>query len=293
MEKDMIFFGKEGITDTKANHIADLAKLSYTESEYYINSISFVSESVETINGDKHKELVFGTISLSDIDSTIERIGNLKSLCAWLREAVSAHQQLLNEVKMYKLSEYASANNIEVPSLPMCEKHLTEDDVIASFDIKKRNRYFWLEAMCATIGQIIHKDGSLDKARKYYYDKLTHPRHAIGTGNDMLIYTYTPSIDKKEIEDTFYGLQQKHNMYQSELNSIKSEIKSRITNDEIDKNHKYEDAYQKYTEEYGKLNVQFNSWKAEELKRIASLKIVIPNALKDIFEEVASTGKKD
>ena len=288
----MIFFGEEGITDTKANQIADFAKLSYTEDESYLDSITFIDESVETINGNNCKDLVYGTKSLSELECVVECIGNLKSLCAWLREAVAAHQRLLMEIKKYQVTDYAKDNNIVIPKMPQIELPLTEDDVIATFDIKKRNRYYWLEAMAVTIGQIVHKNGSFDKARKRYYEKLSHPRNAIGTGNDMLIYTYTPSISKEEIEDTFYGLQQKHSSYQSELNSIKAEIKSRLTNDEIDRTRKYEEDFQKYTDEYSKIVNQFNSWKAAEQKRIASLKIVIPNALKDIFESVASTGKK-
>jgi hypothetical protein len=196
------------------------------------------------------------------------------------------------EIKRYSIEDYAKDNNITIPKLPQRETPITEDEVIALFDIKKRNRYYWLEAMAATIGQIIHKNGSFDKARKYYYEKLSHPRNAVGTGNDMIIYTYSPSIGKTEIEDAFYGLQQKHSTYQSELNSIKSEIKSRMTNDEIDKNKKYEDEYQKYSEEYSKIVNQFNTWKAEEQKRIAALKIVIPNAIKSIFDNIAATGKK-
>ena len=287
----MIFFGQEGITDTKANQIADFAKLSYTESEEILKSLAFINESVETINGEIKKELVFGVKKLDDILPTIERIGNLKSLCAWLREAVAAHQRLLNEVKNCSIATYANNNGIKMPLTPLREITISEDEVIASFDIKKRNRYYWLESMAATIGEVIHKNGSFDKARKYYYEKLSNPRHAIGSGNDMIIYTYTPSIAKDLVESSFHELQQKHGSYQSELNSIKAEIKSRITNDEIDKNRKYEEEYQAYNDEFSKIANQFNTWKSEEMKRIAALKIVIPNALKDIFEEIASIGK--
>lgn len=293
MEKDLIFFGENGITDTKANNIADLAKLSYTDEETELSYISFINEKIETIDGDKSKELSYGITQVSDIDGKIEHIGKLKSLCAWLREAVAAHQRLIKEAKNYEIAQYCKDNGIKFPSGPICEPTLSENDVIAGFDVKKRNRYYYLEAQAATIGEFIHKNGSIDLARKDYYNKLKNPRRTSGTGLDTLIFTYSPSIEKEKIEDMFYELQQKHATYQSELNQLKSEIKSRVMNDEIEKNKAYEDAVKAYTDESSKIYSQFLSWKTEELKRVTSLKIIIPNALKEVYEKITLKGKKN
>lgn len=293
MEKDLIFFGEGGITDTKANRIADLAKLSYLNEETELSSLSFIDESVETINGENKKDIAYGASDLSLIESRIQRVGDLKSLCAWLREAVAAHQRLLSEIERFSFQEYVKRNNIELGNQPRMEDVLTEDDVIASFDIKKRNRYYSLEAQAATIGQLIHKNCAIDKSRKTYYEKLSHPRHMIPNGADTLIYSYKPSVPKEVVENLFYALQQKHADYQSELNSIKSEIKSRITNDSIEKKQRFEVAVKEYNNRESEVFNEYSSWKASESKRIASLKIIIPNALKDIFDKVASTGKKE
>lgn len=293
MEKDLIFFGENGITDTKANNIADLAKLSYTDDETELYGISFVDEKVETIDGERSKDLAYGTKNLSDIEEKVERIGKLKSLCAWLREAVAAHQRIIKQTRSYSVSDYCSKHGIEYPDVPVRETTMTEDDAIASFDIKKRNRYYYLEAQASTIGQFIHKNGAIDSARKFYYEKMNNPRRTSGSGLDTLIYTYSPSIEKERIEDLFYTLQQKHATFQSELNQLKSEIKSRVMNDEIEKNKAYEDALKEYTDKSSKIHSQYSTWQAEELKRVSALKIVIPNALKDIYESIALRGKKN
>lgn len=286
MKKDYIFFGEKGLTATQANRDADFAKLAYTNEESYLASISFINQNVETIDGTNTKNLEFGLTDTSLIEDTVERIGNLKSLCAWLREAVAAHQRLLNEVTSYSFADYLADNQITLPAAPVCEKVITEDDVIAEFDVKKRNRYYYLEAMAATIGQFVHKNGSIDLARKNYYEKLRKPRSTSGEGLNTLIYTYTPSIDKEEIEKMFYSLQQKHTKFQSELNSIKSEIQSRITNDCIDKNSKYESEMKEYKAKEMVYFSEYNTWKVKEQKRIASLRIIIPNALQEIYNEV-------
>ena len=291
MEKDLIFFGEGGITETQANRVADMAKLSYTDEEFSLMSLNFLNESIETINGENSKIIKNGLESLNDIEANVQNIGDLKALCAWLREAIAAHQRLIKEIENYSFEEYCKNHDIKLFDIPKRERILTEDDVIASFDIKKRNRYYYLEAQAATIGQFIHKNGSFDIARKYYYEKIKNPRKVSGSGCDTIIYSYSPSVSKEDIEDVFYKLQQKHTKYQSELNSIKSEIKSRVTNDTIEKTQRYNSEYNKYSESQKMYYNEYEEWKSSELKRISSLKIIIPNSLKDIYNKVNNIGK--
>ena len=292
MQKDLIFFGEGGITDTQANRVADYAKLAYAELESEFNSISFIDKKIETINSEKSKNVSYGAPDLRDIMGKVKRMGDLKSLIAWLREAIKSHQNLINEAKSISFEKYCADNNIDYPVAPSKDVVPTEDDVLASFDVKKRNRYFELESHATAIGQVIHKDCAIDRARKDYYNRLNNPCDVIEKGNDTIIWTYSPSVSKEEIENTFYELQQEHAKYQSELNSIKSEIKSRITNSEIDANKKYEEECAKYSEVVLNLKTGFATWKSEEQKRINNLKIIIPNSLKDIYGEISSLGKK-
>lgn len=289
MKKDMVFLSTEGITETKANQIADYAKLAYAEDEEMLSSLSFVDEKVETINGEKAKQLSYGRTSLDGIEEALEKIGRLKGLCAWLREAVKAHQNVIRETSAISFDEYVKMNGIELPVAPRLESVITEDDVIATFDIKKRNRYYYLDAVVKALGMCIHKGYPYDKARKRLFDKIHNPCSTIGNGTETLIYTYTPSISKEAVDELFYKLQQKQNSYQSELNAIKHEIQSRIMNDEVDKRKKFNDEYnavEKYKNEY-------TLWLSEELKRVYALKIVIPNALKEVYEEVAAYGSQN
>ena len=89
----------------------------------------------------------------------------------------------------------------------------------------------------------------------------------------------------------FCTLQQKHADYQKELNSLKSEIKSRIANDDIDKSKAYDVAYKEYSSKEQKIFNEFRVWLQEEQKRVQALKIVIPNSLKAIYDEVSQFGK--
>lgn len=291
MEKDLIFLSETGITDTTASRIADFAKLAYTELETELTSIQFYNEQIECLDGSNAKDLSFGLKNVDDIASKIERIGDLKSLCAWLREAVQAHQRVINSVKTMSLEAYAHDNGIVLPIVPSRENPLTADDVIALFDIKKRNRYYELEAHAATIGTFIHKGGSIDVARKKLYEKINNPRKVNGSGHDTIIYSYSPSLGVDKVEGLFYTLQQQHSKYQQELNAIKSEIKSRIDNDTIDKTKAYDSAYKEYCTVESKIYNEYLLWKQREQKRVQNLKIVIPNSLKDIYDSISQLGK--
>ena len=293
MEKDLIFVSETGITETQANRIADFAKLAYTELETELNHISFLNESIETIHGTNKKALSYGLTNIDAIPSKLERIGRLKSLCAWLREAIQAHQSLINESKKLRIEDYVKKFDKTLPTAPDCPIELTEADVLALFDIKKRNRYYELEAQAAAIGQYIHKNGTIDSARKTYQEKLSNPHCITGSGNDTIIYSYEPSLDKDSVETLFYGLQQKHRDIQKELNSLKSEIMSRIANDNIDKQKVYNETYEKYSKEYQAIFNDFILWRQSEQKRITALNIVIPNSLKVIYDEIANLGKQN
>ena len=50
MEIQKIFFGEQGLTETSANHIANVAKEVLRKDENDINSISFVHKQVSLIN---------------------------------------------------------------------------------------------------------------------------------------------------------------------------------------------------------------------------------------------------
>jgi hypothetical protein len=290
MQKDLIFFGEGGITSAEAGRIANAAKNFYADDDTYLSNIKLVNETVKTINGEAINQISYGAESLADVDSKLERIGRLKALCAWLREAIAAKERLVREAKQYTFEQYAKDNGIEIPRAVICEMPITENDVMATFDIKKRNRYYYLEAMVAEIGNFIHKGCPLDKARRRFYEIVSEPT-LIGTlGQDTVIHSYSGSVSKEELESMFFKLQKKHASYQKELNSIKSEIDSRIMNDSIDKSKKYEDELMKWQSIKDKAESEFNSWKAENQKKISALRIVIPNALKDVYDEVASLG---
>ena len=289
MEKDKIFFGENGLTTTSANTIANLAKESYQFKEEELNAIQFYNTRVKLLSSGEDTIISMGiTQGIEDVPSSLREIASLKSLIAWLREAIKAKENLIREARNLSYKDFG----IEVPEQPICEDTLAEEDYIATLNIKQRNRYYYLDTLCAVLGNYIHPSGSYAKARKKLRELMNNPITISGSGRDAIVYTHEPSIDYDIVEDTFMSLQQEYRAYQSELNSMKHEMEMAIQEDSRKKSLAYQEAYAKWSYEMERINADFKIKKDKAIVDAQSLKIIIPDALKPIYDRVKSLGKK-
>ena len=278
MLKDKIFFGESGLTTTSANHIANIAKEKYQLLLKQLETITLYNTNIGLIDSEK-QPLSYGMETLSNVKPSLETIAQLKSLIAWLREAIKAKERLFEDVKSENFGLVA-------PVQPICENVMTEDEYVATWSIKKRNRYYFLETMCATIGSYIHPNGAFAKAREEYMNKLTNPLKVVGQGRDTTIYEYLPSIDSEEVENTFMVLQSEYRTYQAELNSLKYEIEEAIRSDNLAKSNKYSSEMRNYEASLENYNAEIKTLRLKENERISNLKIIIPDSLQKIYQEV-------
>lgn len=289
MEKDKIFFGENGLTTTSANTIANLAKESYQFKEEELNAIQFYNTRVKLLSSGEDTIISMGiTQGIEDVPASLREIASLKSLIAWLREAIKAKENLIREARNLSYKDFG----IEVPEQPICEDTIAEEDYIATLNIKQRNRYYYLDTLCAVLGNYIHPSGSYAKARKKLRELMNNPITISGSGRDAIVYTHEPSIDYDIVEDTFMSLQQEYRAYQSELNSMKHEMEMAIQEDGRKKSLAYQEAYAKWSYEMERINADFKIKKDKAIVDAQSLKIIIPDALKPIYDRVKSLGKK-
>ena len=273
MEKDKIFFGAEGITTTSANHIANLAKEAYQSLESKLNSAVFYTTEI-------------GILGLMQIAS-------YKSLIAWLREAIKAKERLISEAQKLTDVEVAKILNITLPNIPIRYPRLNEDEVVATWGIKQRNRYYYLDTVCSTIGKYIHPNMGFSNAKEDLIKILSERHKAQGNGRDTIIYSYTPTVRLKDVEHTFFVLQDKYRGYQAELNSMKHQIEVAIQDDEREKTLKEEDETKQYKVECNAIFPQLSKYKNDTIKAMQSLKIVIPDSLKGIYSTISEMGKEE
>ena len=287
MEKDKIFFGESGLTTTSANYTANICKEMYRGLEQELQAIVFYTTTVKLLDSSEVNLIREGVTTVSDVKQKLQDIAQLKSLIAWLREAIKAKERLIKEAENTSYEDYG----LEVPERPERAEYITEDDVIGMWGIKQRNRYYYLDTLCATIGQYIHPDGTFAKEREQLQKILHEPHKVSGSGRDTLLYNYTSSVPTSEVEDTFMDLQQTYRGYQAELNSLKHQVQEAVQLDQATKNGQYSLELQNWQGQMAVIDAVLKEKRHQATVAAQNLKIIIPDSLKPIYEKVQKVGK--
>lgn len=287
MEKDKIFFGESGLTTTSANFTCNIAKELYRGLEQELQAIVFYTTTVKLLDSSEVNLIREGVATVSDVKQKLQNVAQLKSLIAWLREAIKAKERLIKEAENTSYEDYG----LEVPERPERAEYITEDDVVGMWGIKQRNRYYYLDTLCATIGQYIHPDGTFAKEREQLQKILHEPHKVSGSGRDTLLYNYTSSVPTSEVEDTFMDLQQTYRGYQAELNSLKHQIQEAVQLDQANKNGQYSLELQNWQGQMAVIDAVLKEKRHQATVAAQNLKIIIPDSLKPIYEKVQKVGK--
>lgn len=288
MKKDKIFFSESGLTSTSANFMANLAKESYRKLESELENMVFYTTNAKLLGGSEQSLIREGTKSVSDVKEKLESIAQLKALIAWLREAIKAKDRLIMEGHQLTYSDLG----IDVPEQPKLERFITEDDVVATWNVKKRNRYYYLEALCSTIGEFIHPDGGYAKDRADLHNVIHEPNYITGSGRDAIVYSRNPSLPVEEVEDTYMELQKTYRGYQSEINSLKYEISTAVQEDEAEKRSVFHKAIEEYANKMAVIDADLAERQKKAVLEASNLKILIPDSLRPIYDRLQELGKK-
>lgn len=244
--------------------------------------------------------MTVGQTSIDFIKDDLEKSAEMNSFCAWVREAIKEKEGMIGKVSATMLDDWAESQGIGLPEQPKYPEALpspTEETIIKSWDINKRNKFLRLEAFASTYGKYIHPKGAFSKARKEVHAAENCPIYKEGSGRDLILYYQDPTIEVEKVDNMFMSLQDTYRSYEKELNALKAELKEEVNKLSNTQEQEYREKmaefkakYDKYTSELGELRSRFNSWKTSEMERISKLKIALPKNLLDIFEEIRRQG---
>lgn len=282
---------KGGITSTSANHLANIAKELITKYEAQLLEISFLNKEVSLISENKSKLLKKGRTDVSDLTETIEKIGSLKSFCAWVREAIKKKEEMLQALSCLTLEAYLKSIGQEIMTPPISPLPVDKDTIINEMSRAERQEYLSDEAHAATIGKYIHPDGSLSLARRELLQCQYTPSKVEGQGRDLIIYNYSPSLDPEEVEKIFMSLQETHRVYEKSLNAKKAKIQEEVNSRNLLQQSEYRTAWASYKDWQARVISEMNSFVIREKDKISNLKIAIPSSLKDTYEYLQSLGE--
>lgn len=279
------FLGKDGLTSTSANHMANVAKEMYESLEAKLDSVRLVSRDYTlAVNGQKYRlENESTREEFTSLLSSLKEIASLKSLIAWLREGIKAKEQESSPIAERKWLEAQIKSGREGLKEPEAGEPVTFESVLGEEPVDRQARYYALEARCATLGKYIHPDGHLSNARKVFFDKQKNPTMVVGSGQNAEVNTYSSSFTSEEVDREFFSLQQEYRSVQAEFNSLKSEIENKLTEAK-------RKAFQEQSEARKQWLFRRDAALLERSAEIKALKIVIPDSLKEIYGKVAAVA---
>ena len=273
--------GKDGLTITSANHLANIAKEMYEALLSKLDALRFYSRDYMLAVAGKtfRVENESNKTELSSLNASLKEIGELKSLIAYLREGIKAKNSLNADAAFDEHVEELIKAGREDLKKPIAHKEVTFEEELSKLTAEQKARYFALEARCATIGAFIHPDGVFAKARKEFFEHTKDPIKVVGKGQEAEINTYSSSFTAEEVDSAFFEMQKEYRNLQAEFNKLKAEVDEKVAqaNQII------------ASEELAAMKLWADTRKVERGRydaEVKALKVLIPQNLKEIYEKV-------
>ena len=287
--KYKVFFAEKGITSTSANHVSNKGKELLKSEQAILDNINFVNTTMSLLYGGNCKTITNGMKpddSFESMHKTIAKIANLNAMSAWIHEAIKAKTEILEYVQSLSIDKWAKDQNIELPNAPGKEFPITESDVIGTWDVAKRNKYYVYESYCSLVGKFIHPKGAFYEAKEKMNNAVQNPNKVEGSGRDAIIYSYEPSMPVSDVNAEYDWLSTELRHKEAEFNKMRQEIIDAITEDKLAKAQKFDDAYTKYIDTMESIRNKFDMWKTKTVKEISALKIYLPQGPKQTYDEI-------
>lgn len=286
--KYKVFFAEKGITSTSANHVSNKGKELLKSEQAILDNINFVNTTASLLSDGESRTITKGMSadSFESMHKTIAKIANLNAMSAWIHEAIKAKTEILEYVQSLSIDNWAKEQNIELPNAACKEFPITESDVIGTWDVSKRNKYYVYESYCSLVGKFIHPKGAFYEAKAQMNNAVQNPNKVEGSGRDAIIYSYEPSMPISDVNVEYNWLSTELRHKEAEFNKMKQEIVDAITEDKLAKAQKFNDAYAKYIDTMESIRNKFDMWKTKAVKEVSALKIYLPQGPKQTYDEI-------
>ena len=290
-----VFFENGFMTSTEAQNICNIAKEAVTNEHERLSAVSFYdTEIASIISPEAFIKTKISPNDISWISESLDKIGRYNALNAWLKEAIKAKEEAMDEVDIMDVTTLDFYEDYIKPEEPtMCYDSFDEERVMSEWSADKLNRYYTLNSEAAVIGKYIHDSGAIAKARKDLVNKMANPSTVSGQGRETIVFKYIPSVDTEVVEGIYMSLLAKHRKLNAELNSLKAEIKETINKKNIeasiafrDKDTEWEYKISEYCTLVKQRDAKINEYKISEKERISKLKINVPSSLMDTYKEI-------
>lgn len=298
-----------GLSMSQAQSISNLCNQRAEEINQEISFINNFSKSVRTY---ENHIIQKGRPIPENIIDMLKIKAKLHACQAFLMENIKAKNALLNDARF----DSADVSGVEKP---VKGDYLDIDDVLLEqvnedfgweqLSSEDYNEYLEAEAYASHIGQFIHKKGKLALLKQEL--PLIPDIEWMEIEKDKKVpVTINIHHTSKDLFDLHEKLAKLHRVYEQKVNYYKSKVKNIVTeenariakhnNDLVNKkelhDQEVDNIYYKSLEEYNKkvssIKSQFEIYRQEKIKEIASMRIFVDNRFKEVVDMFMESVKE-
>lgn len=304
-------FAKTGLSLSQAQSISNICYQRVLEIDANIDAINNVSKNIK-IDGEDLVE----TQAVPMPDDIVKYIlikGNLSATQAFLMEAIKAKEEMINTIKnsKFNISEFLEFNpspEREELDKPIMIPEKDESWGWEQLSLKELSEFWEAEAYASQIGKFIHKNGKLTNLRTELPKIKTLEWITVEEGKKTPVKVaihHTP----EQLMLIHENLAEKHREYESKVNYYKAKVKNLVTlqNAAIAKENatalakytedydfiktKHKGEYVSWRSEFDKATQSFEADKAEQLKEVVTLRIVVDGRFQETINSILSSIK--
>lgn len=314
--KECIFLGEHGVSSNSANYVANVAKEMIRSELEALDNLSFVTTTIS----DDINQLECGRITkrgdneeaLMQLPEKLDRVAKMKTLIGWLREGIKAKDELIEKVRNMPDREVANIlhildpvvffevqwKNKGVDELVGIKPYLlkdepTEEEFKKQLPEAEQRKIQILQTKVAVMGKFIHDKGAFGMARKQALECGRTPM-TVEKGSlakPVMFYTSYLEVSKDKIDDVYFRLQNAYREVQQELNSILYKNAELWQKERLRIHEENKAIWQECDIAKREYLQAIKQWKEARVAKISDYKIIIPQELREIFDEVNRIGK--
>jgi len=293
MKLTSIFLGNQGLSQSEANHTANIAKEIADDINNEISGMSLFKKTLH----DKFGKVPYNTVSVvGDLPKKCLEEGNIYALSAWLREGIKAKAAMIQAIKLANVEDLGFSVG-EAPDRTPLHRLPVEAEMIDLLSISERAEYLSVEARAAHIGKKIHPNGLIPSWREQL--AKTPPVSFIQGEKDYMRVESEPVIKSSEINDLFYMLQKEHREVESRLNYYKAKLHNmfnaetvRVQGLNAKLSHEHNTLALAWRGQFEVACQQAEAKRAEMMKEASDLKVIVPESLQKTLDYVLSFSRK-
>lgn len=302
-----IYFSKDGISSSQANHVSNLIR---ERNKVVASEIDTTGAYREILKKDGETFHIRNPRKV-DLLTLSQQEGELYALSAWLREAIKAREALLTYYRNCPHTEFGqlpSWPNGAAPTMPVRvnitpPSKATDADILATFSVKDLAEYWTLEAKAAHIGKRIHKGGVVSNIREELLARKEDTTTFVQIDGKSHPVNFTSVYNLDEVTESFDKLQSLHRDYEKKLNWYKARIQNGMSELDAKRQGDYKAAYETAANQFNsdieaynglvrlmndsivKQTAENEKARAEKLREVSAWKILIPDDLSEVYKQ--------